>query len=789
MVGFDIDPRESRGGSIGSVWWLLALLAAVLNCWGLLRPPALRDATTTAAEFSAARAMPDVVALAQAPHPVGTPAHADVRRHLIERMAALGLDPQEQVATALRISAPGEVDAARVHNLLGRLAGARGSGKAVLLIAHYDSVALSPGASDDAAGVATVLEIVRALNAGPRPANDVLILITDAEELGLLGARAFALEHPWMNEVGVAINFEARGTSGPSLMFETSSENRWLIRELAAAARPVAFSYAAEIYRLLSNRTDLTILLEQGLPGLNFAFIHGAKNYHNSGDTLEHLDPQSVQHHGDNGLTLVRRLGDLDLGQAKTKGNAVYFSLLGLGLVEYSELLARLLAGLTLLLAGLVFGSQIRRGEVRPLGLAAGAALAAAVTALAAAIGLLISALVARPSAWPLLETWGRTALAIAALLLVLCFSAWAGRSWAKRLRLSERLAGGLLLWWLATLATALWAPGASYLFTWPTLIAAAAALAAAPVQEGRSRSLRQDVGHLLLVLSTLLLWLPTICLVASALGPLQCPALGLLAALLWFLFAPVLLPRQPAPQTTRRLDRLALVAALALVAVALALGRPGRANNLLYIQDHDRQRAIWASLDRRVDEWTQPFLGDAPRQESASAYFRGRSQKLLVADAPWLSLPEPDVRLLSTAAVAGGRQVNLRVLAGQATAAVRIELASKVGIRQLCVLGHCVEGGAWLREGRSPEWCRLLLSAPDPLGFEVQAVLEGTSDLEVQVTRQLFELPLIPGRTVPPRPAGLMPRPSWFGDVTLVHKTFSFPGAAAGQEGGSAVP
>ena len=99
-----------------------------------------------------------------------------------------------------------------VRNIVARWRGSGPAGKkALLLSAHYDSVARGPGAGDDASGVAAILESLRALKAGPAPERDVIILINDGEEVGLFGADVFADEHPWAKDVGVVLNFDARG--------------------------------------------------------------------------------------------------------------------------------------------------------------------------------------------------------------------------------------------------------------------------------------------------------------------------------------------------------------------------------------------------------------------------------------------------------------------------------------------------------------------------------------------------------------------------------------------------
>src|SRR5690606_34437513 len=117
---------------------------------------------------------------------------------------------------------------ATVDNVLARIPGARPDG-ALLLSAHYDSVPASPGASDDGAGVAAILETPGALLAGPPLARDTWLLLNDGEGLGLRGARAFAQE-PEFARIAHVVNLEARGTTGPSLLIETQPGNEAVAR-------------------------------------------------------------------------------------------------------------------------------------------------------------------------------------------------------------------------------------------------------------------------------------------------------------------------------------------------------------------------------------------------------------------------------------------------------------------------------------------------------------------------------------------------------------------------------
>ena len=200
---------------------------------------------------------------------------------------------------------------ARVRNVVAVLPGTDPTGR-LFLTAHHDSVETGPGAADDAAGVAALLEAVRALTAGEPLRNDVVVVLTDAEEACLCGAEAFAGLHPLADAGGVVLNLESRGTGGPPIMFETSRGNAGLAAAYAAAApHPVASSFAVEVYRVMPNATDFSVLVEDGgFTGLNTAFIDGAAGYHTPQDVPGRLDRGTLQALGDNALAVARELGD-----------------------------------------------------------------------------------------------------------------------------------------------------------------------------------------------------------------------------------------------------------------------------------------------------------------------------------------------------------------------------------------------------------------------------------------------------------------------------------------------
>src|SRR5262249_55859943 len=174
------------------------------------RPPTALQADAPQTAFSAERAMKHVRAIAQQPHPVGSAEHDRVRDYLIAQLRILGLEPQVQLTTGVGTR---YADAGRVQNILARMPGTQSGGASVVLVAHYDSVEAGPGAGDDGAGIAAILETIRALRAGSSLMHDIIVLFTDGEESDLLGAAAFVREHPWAKDIAMVLNFEARGTT------------------------------------------------------------------------------------------------------------------------------------------------------------------------------------------------------------------------------------------------------------------------------------------------------------------------------------------------------------------------------------------------------------------------------------------------------------------------------------------------------------------------------------------------------------------------------------------------
>ncbi len=349
-----------------SLWLYLVIGLAVLAARMALQPPQPLSATAAMSEFSAQRALVDVRAIAQKPHPIGSEEEARVRAYLMARLSALGLNAEIHVGQGVYIPRRGGGDAiaaGSVQNLIGGVKGVNPTAPALLIMSHYDSVRNSPGAADDSAGVAAALEIARMVQSGPRPLRDVIFLFTDGEEAGLLGAQAFFADDPLAKRVGFVINMESRGGGGLAQMFETGRGQGALMGLYqGAVSRPSAMSLSAAIYRHMPNGTDFTEALNKGLPGLNFAFVDDQLAYHTPLATPKRLELASLQHMGDQAGAMTRILAAAaNLPEQKT--DAVYGDLFGRYLIAYPTVWGWgvIACGLVLALIGIGFAARAQR--------------------------------------------------------------------------------------------------------------------------------------------------------------------------------------------------------------------------------------------------------------------------------------------------------------------------------------------------------------------------------------------------------------------------------------------
>lgn len=592
------DPPTSRAGLLA---WLapLALVAAAWLASSARIPPRAEAANAPATAFSAARARPHLERIARRAHPPGAPEHAEVRAYLLDELDDLGFEPSVQTATAV-IGAGSRARAATVRNIVARASGSS-PGDAILVTAHYDGRGIAPAAGDDGVGVAAILEALRALRAGPAIRNDVIVLLTDAEELGLLGARAFVDEHEWLDDAALVLSFEMRGSAGPAIMFETGADNGWVVAAFRdAVARPAANSLAYEIYQRMPNDTDFTPFREAGKQGLNFAAIGNAHVYHQAYDTPERVADATLQHHGDQALALLRHFGDADL-IAVNAPDVSYVSVPFLGLLVYGSPWAWLLGVLAAATWGVAVW-RVRRKGGRVVGLAAGllAGLAALGVAAGAAYGLFAWRRTAHPEFGALHgsafheEGWYVLAIAtVAAAAATTLF--WSARRWWSA---AEVHAGAMLVPVAVAVAATVAVPLGAASLQWPALAGGLVALASAPRTAGRRLDTVRWPVALAGAVVALAFLLPLAELLWLAMTLHAAHALGAVFGVIAILLVPALEPARTARWWV--LPAVLVVAAGAFAGIgslgaAPSAERPAP-STLLYALDRADGSAVWAT-------------------------------------------------------------------------------------------------------------------------------------------------------------------------------------------------
>ncbi len=394
------DQKSVRPASLVVALVLIALLLVFVVF--RVQPPVAKGVEAPTNQFSAGRVLTLLEEILDdgSPHILGSEQNQVVRQHIVAVLERMGYEVEVQEEIACRAQTSDFSSCGEVHNIMTRLPG-REKGPALMLTAHDDSVPTTAGAADDGMAVAGILEMARILKEQGAHRNTIIFLLTDGEELGMLGAQGFVSENPWAEDVAVVLNQEARGTTGQSFMFETSEDNRWLVDAYAfAVPRPASSSLHYEIYRIMPNNSDLTVFRTGGMAGMNFGFIGRVSHYHTYLDNFENLDLGSVQHQGKSLLAVAQELVEVDLANPPTGGSA-WTDILGISVVHWPASWTIPLAILALILLLVVAARLIRRRLVTLGGILMG--LLSAFLCLLAAIvaGLVLVLLVSLVSGEP----------------------------------------------------------------------------------------------------------------------------------------------------------------------------------------------------------------------------------------------------------------------------------------------------------------------------------------------------------------------------------------------------
>ncbi|HVN99494.1 MAG TPA: M28 family peptidase [Steroidobacteraceae bacterium] len=766
-----------------SLWIILAALLAFAGAAQRLDdPPAPLALDAPATQFSALRAAAQLHALLAegVPHPLASPADARVRERIVARLAALGIPAQLQEGWVCDTA----FACGRAVNIVAQLDGSEPASGAVLLAAHYDSVPAGPGAGDDGAGVASILEIARILKLQPPARHPVILLIDEGEETGLLGAKLFVDSHPLARTVKSVVNIDARGDSGPSLMFETGAATDSSMRLFAGSvARPKSNSLYFFIYKLLPNDTDFTVFKGAGYEGFNFALIGDVERYHTPQDSLANLDFGSLQHQGQNALAAVQALAAADVEKWPAAG-AVFFDLFGRSLAHWPASWAPWIGCMLVAALLLALWRIRRRADIPAQGIVFGWAALACGWLCALLPAALLLALVRGTGAVPPAEAYGWTAhplgMHIACVALALLAPLLAARVYARRT--------GPWGLWLANIALhaalavlcSLRFPELSFLFVVPvtaSLLGAAFVLRASHRVAGDA--VLPSLAVALPVFGTAFAFLPSTLLMYTGLGADAWPIITAVCALIALGLAPLLV--NAPSRHERALLLVSTVGVVAGVAVTL-LQAP-------YSQQMPQRTLLWYALDADSHgaRWIlQPDSKSSPPQlgfgdsgaAPAAALPAGPISGVHVAAAPLLDYAAPELQVLAAQADADGVRYHLHLRSARGAPEIELALPPSFKVTSAAVLDGAqrLDVKVWRAPGGTG-WLDLVGGPASGVDVELRV-----PDAKAHALHLLDRSYGLPPEGAALRPAGpALTTASQDGDLAIVYRSVTLAPDAAG--------
>lgn len=466
----------------GIILFLSIILSVVLGITSLYTPRPKSEESG----FSTEIAKEHIKEISREVHSIQQPeALGRVREYIVNELKELGLEPQVFTYEDVESSKGGIYD---INNIYAKIDGKNGEdGSYIMLASHYDSSPKkrsgedgeSKGAADAGYGVSTILEIVRVIKeSGQELENGIKILITDGEEMGLMGAKEEMNNNFGLYEnVNFVVNLEARGIKGPALMFETSSNNKKVIDLYKKANLPVSYSLAADVYNKMPNGSDFTEFKNAGLPGINFAVLNDLDYYHTKNDNYENISDTSIQHYGEQVLPVVQEyVYNSKYGQAdyfESNQDSIFFTLLPNVFINYSSLIATILAVVSLIALLLI----MRRLKVNAKLVVKWTTIWTGLALAVAAIGVAISYIISMVTDIEFKITYmprvtGADFIALAAVVLTSILVTILSKKLAKnRYEFEAMLFGGLWFNEILLVIFMIALPGGSYLFLWPVIM------------------------------------------------------------------------------------------------------------------------------------------------------------------------------------------------------------------------------------------------------------------------------------------------------------------------------
>ncbi len=750
---------------------IFLILLAVYWSFKSEMPTYTEGEKSTETEFSVDEAAAHVKNMSQKPHSTGFPGHAEVRNYIVEQLNLLGLKTSLQEG----YTAGDWGNLSKATNILARIKGSE-KGKALLLLSHYDSNPHSSlGASDAGSGVATILEGIRVfLSKNKQPKNDIIILISDSEELGLNGADLFVNQHPWASDVGLVLNFEARGSGGPSYMLiETNRGNGTLIKEFTKANPdyPVANSLVYSIYKMLPNDTDLTVFREDGdIEGFNFAFIDDHYDYHTVRDNYERMDKGSLAHQGSYLMPLLNYFSEHSVNDLKSLNDYIYFNVPFFKLVSYpfDWIFPMLLLAIIIFIALLIYG--FRKKQLNAIEIGKGF--------LPLLITLAINVIVGFYS-WSVLK-WlypqyteilhGFTYNGHTYILAFVLFSIAVGFSVYKKyksVQTSNLLVAPIVLWLIICTLVAVYLKGASF-FIVPVYALLASFLVILNQKTPNAYLL------VFLALPAIFIYTPFIKQFPVGLGLKMMVASTALTTLTFFLLLPVF-------SFYKRKKTLAVIGFMLFFGLMLKAHfnagftpENARPTSLVYLYDADTNTAKWATYDKYPSDWTKQFVHTPTEPQKlnnntiSSKYGTGFS---FTSEAPLKAIAMPKIETTLDTVIDNNRFLEICITPKRNVNRLDV-FTNEVNITKAEV--NNVSLSTYYLENRKK---RKLIThyISDNNYTELKISIPKTSTLELTIYEASNDLLSNALFTVPARPEEQIPTPFVLNDAIIISKTIKF--------------
>ncbi|WP_459210447.1 M28 family peptidase [Aquimarina rhabdastrellae] len=674
---------------------IVILLTTIFWSFYSQKPTIDTTVDTDTTSYSLANALRHLKVISEKPHHVGTEAHDEVRDYLFNELKALGLSPQIQKAESARLHY--NVDATTITNVIAKIEGKK-KGKSLLLAAHYDSVlASAPGASDAGSGIVTILEGIRAFLAQKKiPDNDIIILFSDAEELGLLGANAFVADHEWAKDIGLVLNFEGRGSGGPAYMFiETNGKNEKLLSEYIKASPnyPITNSLLYSIYKTLPNDTDLTVFKEDlNINGFNFAFIDDHFDYHTMQDNYDRIDRQTLLHQGDNLMTILSHFAFIDLDNLDSDMDHVFVNFPWIKIIQYPfswiapMLIFAVLSFIVLLLLG------IKKQYLSVKGIFTGFIpfLIALILCPTLSFGLWELSITIHPDYQEI--THGFTYNGYFYILMFAFFNVFlltkVYHPFVQKQKTLDLFIAPIVFWLILNLII---------LYTWEGFAFMIIPVYAILVTIALIFifNLKIEISTIicaLLAIPTVYICIPFLQMLPVGLGLKFLPINALLIVLLFGLLFPVFIFKQKL-RVSSTISLCLSVALLLLASFNSSFNKDQKKpNSLNYVYDTDQQKAYWVTADKVLDTYTQQKLGKTPlpipKELKRSHYL---SYASYVPATAYPKLTSAQYRVINDLSIDGMRYLTLEVNLHRPINTFKLYTNTPISLKSLSVNGAII--------------------------------------------------------------------------------------------------